>query len=62
MLIIHSTLWGRTRLKGEIRQEIKNIDLVVSGHTCIVNPVRLANSLFIDNRAWMLQGFNFRAH
>jgi serine/threonine protein phosphatase 1 len=52
-----SLLWGRKRLNKEIREEIENIDLVVSGHTCIIDPVRLANSVFIDNRAYLLKKF-----
>lgn len=55
--IIESLLWGRKRIRGEIRQEVQDIDIVVSGHTTIVDPVRLANSVFIDNRGYLLQQF-----
>jgi len=48
-----SLMWGRKRIHTERTSIIKNIDLVVSGHTMLVDPVRLGNSVFIDTGSWI---------
>jgi serine/threonine protein phosphatase 1 len=46
-------IWGRKRIHTELKSIVKNIDLVVSGHTMLVDPVRLGNSVFIDTGSWI---------
>jgi len=48
-----SLVWGRKRIHAELTSIVKNIDLVVSGHTMLVDPVRLGNSVFIDTGSWI---------
>jgi len=46
--ITESLLWGRKRLTNNIIYPVEHIDLLVSGHTMLNQPVRLANCVFID--------------
>ncbi|MCE2572676.1 metallophosphoesterase [Motilimonas eburnea] len=41
-------IWGRTRIKETNPEPVKNVDLTIHGHTMSEQPVRIANSLFID--------------
>lgn len=43
-----SLLWGRSRLAHQLSCPVDQIDILVSGHTMLNQPVRLANCVFID--------------
>lgn len=47
-LFLRSILWGRKRIMEEDLSKIKDVSIVVSGHTPVNSPIIKGNNLYID--------------
>lgn len=44
--------WGRRRLAGNFEDHVKGVEMVVVGHSPVVFPTVLGNTVYIDNGFW----------